>query len=125
MAVAALRYFEVWTLKLHGLLPDLSRCAGCEAPLGRTGLIVDLPSGSAFCEACCGEEGPSRMALRQAGRAALGSILREHPSVLAGRKISSSGLDEVGRLTQASLLAFVGSPFKTARFVSSSAGVVR
>ena len=122
---AALRYFEVWTLKLHGLLPDLSHCAGCETPLGREGLILDLAAGSVFCAECAGAEGPSRVALKQAGRTVLGNILREHPAVLAGRKISSSGLDEVGRLTQASLLAFVGTPFRTARFVSGAAGGVR
>ncbi|MCI0408963.1 MAG: DNA repair protein RecO [Acidobacteria bacterium] len=114
----ALRYFEVWTLKLHGLLPDLSHCAGCEEPPGRADLIVDLASGSVLCQRCCGAEGPSRVALRHGGRTVLASILREHPSILASRKLPSAGLKEVGRLTSASLLAFVGAPFKTARFLS-------
>lgn len=114
---AARRYFEVWTLKLHGLLPDLSRCADCEASLGREGLILDLPSGSVLCRRCGSEESPSRIALRYEGRMVLGSILREHPAVLAGKKLSSPGLDEVGRLTTAALLSFVGAPFKSARFL--------
>jgi DNA repair protein RecO (recombination protein O) len=114
----ALRYFEIWTLKLHGLLPDLSRCAGCEKPLGRAELIVDYASGSVLCPRCCGAESPSRVTLRHGGRTVLGSILREHPSTLVSRKLPASGLHEVGRLTSASLLAFVGAPFKTARFLS-------
>ena len=31
------RYFELWTLQLHGLLPDLDACAGCSAPLSGYG----------------------------------------------------------------------------------------
>ena len=26
---AALRYFEIWTLRLHGVLPDLAACGRC------------------------------------------------------------------------------------------------
>ena len=29
-----LRYFEYWTLRVHGLLPDLAACALCGAALG-------------------------------------------------------------------------------------------
>jgi len=31
---AALRYFEFWSLRLHGLLPDLDRCGHCLAERG-------------------------------------------------------------------------------------------
>jgi DNA repair protein RecO (recombination protein O) len=31
--VTAVRYFEYWTLRLHGLLPDLAACAICSSPL--------------------------------------------------------------------------------------------
>jgi DNA repair protein RecO (recombination protein O) len=114
----ALRYFEVWTLKLHGLLPDLSRCASCDEPMPREGLILDVASGCVHCPRCCSEEGPFRVALRQSGRLVLGCILREHPSSLANRKLPSSGLKEVGRFSTVSLLSFVGAPFTTARFLS-------
>lgn len=32
----AVRYFEFWTLKLHGVLPDLEACSGCGNALSET-----------------------------------------------------------------------------------------
>jgi DNA repair protein RecO (recombination protein O) len=34
---AAVRYFEIWVLRLSGIFPSLDECAGCGRPLGTAG----------------------------------------------------------------------------------------
>jgi DNA repair protein RecO (recombination protein O) len=46
----AAAYFEAWFLQANGLLPDLSRCAGCRKPLD-SGWIGPRRDG-AYCPAC-------------------------------------------------------------------------
>jgi DNA repair protein RecO (recombination protein O) len=47
----AVRYAEYWTLKLHGVLPDLSHCAGCGEPFSASGVRYAAESG-VFCKRC-------------------------------------------------------------------------
>lgn len=49
------RYFEIWMLRLHGLLPELDACAGCRRPLaGRTAWATEGGEG-VLCGDCKGE----------------------------------------------------------------------
>lgn len=51
-------YFEIWTLKLAGFLPDLEHCAICKDFLVDTGARVRLRYGGALaCSKCAGGEG--------------------------------------------------------------------
>ena len=118
----ALRYFEVWTLKLHGLLPDLARCTTCDAPLSRGQIVFNPVAGGVLCPRCGAQVGAARVVLREAGKAALHAVLQHHPSDLVSQPISREGLAEVGRLTTASLAAFAETPFRTARFLESAEG---
>jgi len=115
------RYFELWTLKLHGLLPDLSRCGGCEATLSSQTLILDAPSGSVLCRRCSGSRPATSVTLSREGRQALATMLRVHPSELAGRDLSAGGLAQLGGLTSSLLASFVGAPFRSARFLGAEA----
>lgn len=119
---AALRYFEVWTLKLHGLLPDLGRCAGCEASLAGVTLVLDPRSGAALCRACAGERNSPTLTLGRDGQQALAGILHAHPSDPRARGVSRAGLAQVGRLTSHLLGAFVEAPFRSARFLGAEVG---
>ena len=118
----ALRYFEVWTLKLHGLLPDLTRCSGCGAPLSREVLTLDIVAGTVLCKRCGAAGRSTSVALGTAGRRVLEDILRRHPSDLVGRKIDTEGVKEIGRFTSASLTSFAEAPFRTARFLDVAEG---
>jgi DNA repair protein RecO (recombination protein O) len=40
MPAAVRAYFDVWILKLSGLFPTPSECAGCDRPLGTTGALL-------------------------------------------------------------------------------------
>jgi DNA repair protein RecO (recombination protein O) len=136
----ARRYFEVWTLRLHGLLPELSRCEDCGAALGARGLVVDVVSGGAFCPRCArpgGGRGPGegvwggacwprgarpgagRAPLKAAGAGMLEKILRCHPSELARERHDAAGLGEVGHLASSALAAFAQTRFRSERFLTS------
>ena len=50
-----LRYFELWTLRLAGFLPDLAKCSACHRRLRREGEAVFLgQEGALRCGACAG-----------------------------------------------------------------------
>ena len=50
---AVVRYFEIWTLKLAGFLPDMHLCAGCGERLGRERETIYLNSECRpHCQAC-------------------------------------------------------------------------
>ncbi|HKQ60715.1 MAG TPA: DNA repair protein RecO, partial [Candidatus Polarisedimenticolaceae bacterium] len=48
----AVRYFEYWTLRLHGILPDWTVCAGCGRELGRAARGRVEPHGAIACAGC-------------------------------------------------------------------------
>ncbi len=113
----ARRYFEVWTLRLHGLLPELGCCQECGVALGSRGMVVDVVSGGAFC-ARCAPAGAGRATLKAAGAAMLESILRSHPSHLVGARHDAPGLGQVGHLASSALAAFTQTRFRSERFLS-------
>jgi DNA repair protein RecO (recombination protein O) len=51
----AVRYFEYWMLRLHGLLPELSRCAACGAALSARQAIRIGAHGEIRCRGCPAE----------------------------------------------------------------------
>jgi len=116
----ALRYFEVWTLKLHGLLPDLSGCGRCGGSLSRGRIVMEALSGLALCSRCGAHAGPARVTLDEESRLALVAILRRPPGDSTVSKLSSLALSEVGRLTSAALSSFVEVPFRSSRFLTGA-----
>ena len=54
---ALVRYFEIWTLRLNGFLPDFARCSLCEKSIANEGFSVLIESGAARCPACAGGGG--------------------------------------------------------------------
>src|SRR4029079_11118730 len=49
---AAVRYFEFWEIKLHGVLPDLAGCGGCGNPFGASDPRFTAPGEGLRCAAC-------------------------------------------------------------------------
>lgn len=77
----AVRYAEYWTLKLHGVLPDLSRCAECGEAFPPAGLRYAVPGVGFLCGACDKPQGA--VALRTPELEALAAIDRNPPQALA------------------------------------------
>lgn len=71
------RYCEVWTLKLAGFLPDLTRCETCRKPLNLERRGVALNSGSNFeCQGCANARG---IAVSQEALSLVGTALKTPP----------------------------------------------
>ena len=118
----AVRYFEVWTLRLHGLLPDLARCGACGSSLGKAGATFQGAGGQILCSRCLPRSGPADFPLDGAGLEVLKTLLRHHPADLAGRRLDAALLSALGRVTGAALTAFAEAPFRTSRFLAVAEG---
>jgi len=81
----AARYFEVWTLRLHGVLPPLSSCARCQGGLSGRGGIYDRREGDVLCRRCAPQRPPGSVPLTAAALAEAALILKVSPGDLAGR----------------------------------------
>jgi DNA repair protein RecO (recombination protein O) len=77
-----LRYFEYWTLRIHGLLPDLARCACCRRALPESGPSRVVSGRGALCRDCPGEAGERESRLTAADRAFLDAARRLPPAEL-------------------------------------------
>jgi DNA repair protein RecO (recombination protein O) len=122
------RYLETWTLRLHGLMPDLDRCARCGRELAESGAWVRA---GAMPEALCGgcartlvrvaEDGPSgpgrSVKLSAAALALLGRFRRLAPCDLAGSAPQRHALAEVETFAVTMLTGFVGHEFRAYAFL--------
>lgn len=79
----AARYFEIWTLKLHGILPPLAACGVCGRTLSTRGGRFLRREDVMAC-AACGERRAGDPALPPASIRAAGAILRSAPEALVG-----------------------------------------
>jgi len=76
-----LRYFEYWTLRLHGLLPDFEHCAACGRPVGGQTVWIGA-GGEIHCRDCGQAQGATGGRLSAADRAFLNALSGAPPSKL-------------------------------------------
>jgi len=110
---AMLRYFEYWTLRVHGLLPDLEACAEC----GR-GLPVRRPSRASrnrgvLCAECPRVSGDSEARLTAADREFLSAVRRLPPSAMPVLPDPGSGSNAIELLLRGMLETFAERSFRT------------
>lgn len=109
------RWFEIWTLRLQGLLPDFDACSTCGAPMEGADLVVAVESGGAFDVQCARSEPGAGERIRLTRdeatwiRTALARPVARMPEPGA-----SAGLD---RLVRRLFLQFTGAPFRSTRFL--------
>ena len=76
----AVRYAEYWTLKLHGVLPDLSHCGGCGEPFADSAMRWAVGGVGFLCRSC--PKPPGAVAFKASELAALAAFDRHPPSAL-------------------------------------------
>jgi DNA repair protein RecO (recombination protein O) len=76
----AVRYAEYWTLKLHGVLPDLAHCCGCGEPVTESGPRFAVGGSGLLCGRCPKPVGA--VACRSADLAALAALDKRPPDAL-------------------------------------------
>ncbi len=112
------RYFQIWTLRLHGLMPDLDRCGACGRELARSGARVDEVDGSlAQCPACATGQGTRTRRLSPASLALLARFRSEGPAALKLDEAERAALAEIDGFAVAMLESFVGRRFQSYRFL--------
>jgi DNA repair protein RecO (recombination protein O) len=102
----AIRYFEYWTLRLHGVLADWSACAWCGRVLPVGGSILAIPPEGPACRHCARDRG-SGVRLGTTEREALALLGQAPPQAVAGiRELCIPGAT-MARFLKTSLERFV------------------
>ena len=111
----AVRYFEYWTLRLHGLLPDLSSCGACGAEVREPdGIAVD-GRGFVLCRGCGGAAGGGGGTLTREDLEWLRTASVRGPSEMAAHRRAARPGGPVETLLRGALEAFVERSFRTYR----------
>ena len=69
----AVRYFEFWSLRIHGMLPEIHRCSGCHENLTSRELRLSSPDMGCWCSRCSPDGG---VEVRTAGADTLSFLSR-------------------------------------------------
>ncbi len=109
----AARYFELWTCRIQGFLPDLRNCAACERLLEH-GASYQPQHGELVCPGCGGESGAGLPVTGAVLELARRMLAQPVSAVVAGEATAAHGL---GHLVEAILLQFVERPFISRKFL--------
>ena len=111
-AFAVCRYFEVWTLKLAGLLPDLERCPACGRALATTGAMSTV-QGEVLCTDCDQGTSTSRCHLSPAAVGLIQRFLAVPPARASDGGPCAADLRAVAAFAAALFLMLVERPFRS------------
>ncbi len=109
----AARYFEIWTLRLHGVLPSLSSCGRCGLDLGARGGTYDRRGGVVLCRTCAPGGLPGGVLLHADALGAAAEILKAAPAALIGRKAGLRALAPLQELAEIVFLDLTDRRFKS------------
>jgi len=91
-----LRYFEVWCLKLSGLLPNYDYCSNCGKCVKDDEFFAWLEAGQARCGACAQERG---LRIGASASTALVTMARLSPEQFIAQPFTENEIREIERLT--------------------------
>lgn len=93
-----LRYFELWVLRLAGLLPGLGTCGHCGRSMGNDAWLADT-SLEFICGRSCGDT-IGRRRLNPGARQLMLSMLRHSPAQLADQEPTPQAVGALGSITE-------------------------
>jgi DNA repair protein RecO (recombination protein O) len=108
----AARYFELWTLRLHGVLPGLEHCGACGESLVSRGGRFLRREGYAAC-ARCAVARPGDPPLPAAAVKAAADIVRRPPAGFFGVPPDAGALQPLAALAQAVFFDIVDRRFRS------------
>jgi DNA repair protein RecO (recombination protein O) len=115
-----LRYFEFWTLRLHGLLPDLRACSACHRELGAAERPrVELRSGL-LCRTCDAKFPRRGRQLTQRDRELLESLRTQRPEQMPRTIPASRRGGAVEILLRGTLESFAERPLRTYKHLKTA-----
>jgi len=110
-------YFELWLLRLQGVLPGLDACTDCSGPL-EEGAVADAARDAFLCRTCAPSPGPRPVLDRSALRMLRESVRRPLPEIAAAG-VARETVATASRALRALLLHYVGKEIKSIRFIES------
>jgi len=108
----ALRYFEIWTLRLHGVLPDLLACARCAAPLAQRGGALLRREETVVCGSC-GERRAGDPRLTREAAALAAEFMKRPPAALGEIAPTREALESLRGIAAALLFDLTDRRFKS------------
>lgn len=121
-ALVAVRYFEFWLLRLHGVWPELDACGDCGGALVR-GAVVTPHGAGVRCRSCAG--GAAVREFGDAERAFLAAAAKRPPgevAALPGMLATSRCGGALEALLRVALQGFLERNLKTYRHLHAAAG---
>ncbi len=116
---ATVRYFEFWTLRLHGVLADLEHCGNCLEPLGARSRVWATAGYGVLCGRCRNRtEAPTR-ALRVEDRDFLQAARGGPPQAVAAMLPAARPGGALELLLRGTLESFVERSFRSYRHLDS------
>jgi DNA repair protein RecO (recombination protein O) len=91
------RYFEIWCLKLSGLLPNYAYCSNCGKCVKDDEFFALFEAGQAQCRSCAQGHG---MRIGAPASAALISMARLSPEQFIAQPVAADAIREIERLSQ-------------------------
>jgi DNA repair protein RecO (recombination protein O) len=92
-----IRYFEIWTLRLAGLLPDYDSCSACRKCVKEHGFYASSATGQGLCAACAPDGGPF---VNPRSAAVIRSILEVAPERFIAQSNFEDAVHDLGSLTK-------------------------
>ncbi len=116
----AIRYFEYWTLKLHGILPGMAACPACGRALAEGAARKVDPSGVVRCASCDRAEGGRGRGLDRHDLAFLAAAARTAPSDLVGLERAARPGGALEALLRGGVESFAERRFRTYRHLAAA-----
>ncbi len=116
----AVRYFEYWTLKLHGVLPEMDACSACGRELAASAVRRVSAEGIVRCSAGDRDAGARGRTLRREDLAFLVAAARTAPAGLAGFERPARPGGTLEALLRGGIESFVEKRFRTYRHLAAA-----
>jgi DNA repair protein RecO (recombination protein O) len=91
------RYFEIWSLKLSGLLPNYAYCSNCSKCVKDEGFFAWIEAGQARCSGCAQGRGVRVCA---AAAAVLDAMMKQPPDRFVVQPMDREAARDIERLSQ-------------------------
>ncbi len=117
-----LRYFEVWTARLHGIFPGFESCDLCSRPFGAGGALMEADGGAALCKRCSRPSGSRLLRVSPAALTLLDGFRRVAPASLASVHYPRAAIRQVEEAAAAALVSFTGRGFRSREFLKQVMG---
>jgi len=114
---ALIRYFEIWCLKLGGLLPDYAYCSNCGKCVKDDRFFARIEAGEARCTECSEGQG---LPMGSAASSALEAMMKLTPEQFMMRPLNRDAAEEIEHLSQRMLSLHLEKRFKSYRILKEA-----